>query len=265
MKTTLKVRKQTDLFRTYLTAKNYSKRTIEQYCSILKTFLSDFNEYPRDITADQITEWISLRGNPSTMGQYRGALKNYYTHVIGQPNKFNRIPYPKKEQKSPQILSKQIVTSGIQSIENTKHRMIVSVLYGAGLRLSELLSLRITDIDGHRNTIFVRHGKGGKDRVIPISRKLIQDLRNYFREYRPTFYLFEGQKGGRYTPTSVQKICRKHMKCNPHLLRHCNLTHLIESGVHISEVSKRAGHSKIETTHSTYSHIATTFNPVTII
>jgi integrase len=128
-----------------------------------------------------------------------------------------------------------------------------------------MLDLRITDIDGNRNTIFVRHGKGGKDRIVPVSEKLIQDLREYYRQYRPKSFLFEGQSGGRYSSTSVQNICRKYMKCNPHLLRHANLTHLIESGVHISEVSKRAGHSKIETTHSTYSHIATTFNPITTI
>jgi len=128
-----------------------------------------------------------------------------------------------------------------------------------------MLNLRLTDIDGNRRTIFVRHGKGGKDRVVPVSKKLITELREYFLEYRPKKHLFEGQTNTRYSHGSVQKICRKYMNCNPHLLRHCNLTHLIESGVHISEVSKRAGHSKIETTHSTYSHITTTFNPITIL
>jgi len=265
METTPKIRKQTDLFRTCLTAKNYSKRTIEQYSSILKMFLSDFNEYPRDITTNQITGWIASKGNASTMGQYRGALKNYYDHVIGQPNKFSRIPYPKKEKKLPQIMSQKTIVERINLIGNMKHRMIVSVLYGSGIRLSELLELRITDIDGDRNTIFIRSGKGGNDRLIPISEKLIQDLREYYRQYRPKSFLFEGQFGGRYSSTSVQNICKKYMKCNPHALRHCCLTHLIEKGVHISEVSKRAGHSKISTTHDTYSHIATTFNPITLL
>lgn len=265
MKCSAKIRKQIELFRNYLSVKKYSKRTIDQYSSILKMFLSDFNEYPRDITSDQIVYWLSLKVSSSTIGSYRGALENYYKHVIGQPNKFARIPYPKKETKYPQIISQETVVERIMSIKNTKHRMIVSVLYVSGIRISELLDLRLTDIDGNRNTIFVRHGKGGKDRVVPVSIKLIQDLRKYFIEYRPTEYLFEGQHGGRYTSTSVQNICKKYMKCNPHLLRHCNLTHLIESGVHISEVSKRAGHSKIETTHSIYSHIATTFNPVTLL
>jgi site-specific recombinase XerD len=247
-----------------LTAKHYSKRTIEQYSSILKMFLSDFNEYPRDITANQITEWIASKGNASTMGQYRGALKNYYDHVVGQSNKFKKIPYPKKENRVPQIMSQEVVIERINSIDNLKHRMVVSVLYGAGIRLSELLDLRITDIDGDRNTLFIRHGKGGKDRVVPVSSKLIQDLRIYFKQYRPTSYLFEGQFGGIYSSTSVQNICRKYMKCNPHLLRHCNLTHLVESGVDISEVSKRAGHAKLETT-MVYNHIATTFNPITLL
>ena len=142
--------------------------------------------------------------------------------------------------------------------------MIVSVLYGSGIRLSEMLDLRLNDIDGDRNTIFVRNGKGGKDRVVPVSNNLIQDLREYYRLYRPKSFLFEGHGGGRYSATSVQNICRKFIGCNPHMLRHCNLTHLVESGVHLSEVSKRAGHSKVETT-MIYNHIATTFNPITVI
>lgn len=252
-------------FETYLKAKNYSPRTVSQYVSILKTFLRHFRTTPTRISADQITEWISERGNSSTMGQYRGALLNYYTHVVGQPKKFNRIPFPKKEKKLPQIQSQETVVQRINRIANMKHRMIVSILYGSGIRLSELLDLRLTDIDGKRNTLYIRHGKGAKTRIVPVSKKLIQDLREYFRQYRPTEYLFEGQHGGRYSGTSVQKICKKHMACNPHGLRHFCLTHLIENGVHLSEVSRRAGHAKISTTHDVYSHIATTFNPVTLL
>jgi len=254
-----------EIFNANLNAKNYSQRTIEQYSSIIQKFISYHKKSPENITSEEIVIYLSRLNSSSAKRQHIGALINFYTHVIGQPNKFKRIPYPKKDKKLPKILSKQEVISRIKSIQNIKHRMIVSVLYGSGIRLSELLDLRLNDIDGDRNTIFVRHGKGGKDRVVPVSNNLIQDLREYYRQYRPESFLFEGQNGGRYSSTSVQNICKKYMRCNPHSLRHANLTHLIESGVHISEVSKRAGHSKIETTHSTYSHIATTFNPVTTI
>lgn len=257
------ITKEVDLLATYLKAKNYSPRTVEQYCSILKRFLRYFRSTPTRISADEIVKYLCEFKERNTMAQVRGALLNYYTHVVGQPNKFDRIPHPKKDRKLPQIMSQQVVIERIRSIDNLKHRMIVSVLYGSGIRLNELLNLRLTDIDGNRNTLFVRHGKGGKDRVVPVSSKLIADLREYYRQYLPKEYLFEGQHGGRYTGTSVQAICKKHLSCNPHKLRHCNLTHLIESGVHISEVSKRAGHSKIDTT-MTYNHIATTFNPITI-
>jgi len=229
-----------EIFNASLRAKNYSERTIEQYSSIIQKFINHHKKSPENITADQIIVWLSSLKSSSSKRQYVGALRNFYKHVVGQPNKFKKVPYPKKDQKVPQVLSQQTVVERIQSINNTKHRMIVSVLYGSGIRLSELLDLRLTDIDGQRNTIFVRHGKGGKDRPVPVSKKLIQDLRQYFREYRPTTYLFEGQFRGRYTSTSVQNICRKHMKCNPHILRHCNLTHLVELGVDISEVSKRS-------------------------
>lgn len=228
-------------------------------------FLSDFNEYPRDITAYQITGWIASKGNAATMGQYRGALKNYYRHVVGQPNKFDRVPCPKKDKKLPVIISQEVVVSRINAIENLKHKAIVSVLYAAGLRREELLNLRITDIDKFRKTIHIHSGKGAKDRSIEVSENLLVILRNYYRQYRPKEFLFEGQNGGKYSGTSVANICKKHMKCNPHSLRHCCLTHLIELGVHISEVAKRAGHSKISTTHDTYSHIATTFNPITLL
>ncbi len=258
------ITKEAERFANALKAKNYSPRTIEQYCSIIKKFLRHFKTSPNRINSEQIVEYLSKFKERNTIAQTRGALMNYYDHVVGQPMKFKAIPYPKKENRVPQVISQEAIIKRINSVGNMKHRMIVSVLYGSGIRLSELLDLRITDIDGQRNTLFVRHGKGGKDRVVPISSKLVQDLREYYRQFLPKQYLFEGQFGGRYTGTSVQNICRKYMKCNPHLLRHCNLTHLVESGVHISEVSKRAGHTKLETT-MVYNHIATTFNPITLL
>jgi len=223
-----------EIFNANLKAKNYSQRTIEQYCSIIIKFISHYKKSPENITADEIVVYLSRLNSSSSKRQHVGALRNFYTHVVGQPNKFARIPYPKKDKKLPQIMSQQVVLERIKSISNLKHKMIVSVLYGSGMRLSELLDLRVTDVDGDRNTLFVRHGKGAKDRVIPVSEKLIQDLREYYRQYRPKKFLFEGQNGVSYSSTSVQNICKKYMKCNPHSLRHANLTHLIESGVHIS-------------------------------
>jgi len=259
------ITKQSELFVSGLSVKNYSKSTIDQYNSILKKFLRFFRKSPNRISSDEIVLWLSKLKSSSAKRQAVGAIRNYYTHVVGQPNKFKRVPYPKKERILPQIFSQQVVIKRIGRVKNFKHKMIISVLYGSGIRLSELLDLKLSDIDGVRNTLFIRHGKGRKDRIVPVSVKLISDLRRYFKEYRPKGYLFEGQTGGRYSGTSVQKICKKHMKCNPHLLRHQNLTHLIESGVHLSEVSRRAGHSKISTTHDVYSHIITTFNPITLL
>lgn len=253
-----------ELFNAALKAKNYSARTIEQYSSIIQKFISHHKKSPENITSNEIIIWLSSLKSSSSKRQYVGALRNFYKHIVGQPNKFARIPYPKKETKVPQILSQETVAERINGIKNIKHRMIVSVLYGSGIRLSELLDLRLTDINGDREEIFVRHGKGGKDRPVPISSKLIQELRKYFKEYRPTEYLFEGQYGGRYTPTSVQNICKRYIKTNPHNLRHCHATHLIESGVDVSEVSKRLGHVKLETT-MVYNHIASTFNPITLL
>lgn len=252
------------MFEAHLRAKNYAATTVRTYSSIVRQFLRHFRTTPVRISADQITGWIAAHHAGATKAQLRGALLNYYTHVVGQPKKFDRIPQPKKEKKLPVIMSQQVVVQRINAITNVKHRAIVSVLYGAGLRRQELIDLRITDIDKFRRTIHIHGGKGAKDRIVPVSEKLLQLLRDYYRQYRPAHFLFEGETGGQYSAQSVRQICQRHMQCHPHQLRHCHATHLVESGVHVSEVSKRLGHAKLETT-MVYNHIATTFNPITLL
>lgn len=258
------VAKESSLFETHLRAKNYANSTIGSYTSVVKNFLRHFKRTPKRISSDEITAWIADHAKGATKAQVRGALLNYYTHVVGQPRKFDRIPYPKQDKNLPKVISKEVVVSRINAIKNLKHRAIVSVLYGAGLRRDELLCLRITDIDKFRTTIHIHHGKGAKDRIVPVSDNLLKLLRDYYRVYRPSEYLFEGISGGKYSAQSVRNICKLHMKCNPHLLRHCHATHLVEAGVDVSEVSKRLGHSKLETT-MVYNHIATTHNPITLL
>lgn len=261
---TTTVTKECAKFATTLQAKNYSPKTVNCYVSILRGFLREFRKSPLRISAEEITRFIANHSAAATKAQIRGALSNYYTHVVGQPKKFQRIPQPKKEKKLPRIFSSQVIVQRLAAIPNIKHQAMMSILYGAGLRLSELTHLKITDIDKFRQVIHIRSGKGAKDRVVPISSNLLQLLRNYYKAYRPTTHLFQGQTGHIYSPTSVQAVSRKYMKCNPHTLRHCHATHLIEAGVDVSEVSKRLGHSKIETT-MIYNHVATTNNPITLL
>lgn len=258
------ITKQIKSFASSLRVKNYSERTILCYGSILRSFLSHFKTPPYRISSDEITEWIASHDNGSTKAQIRGCLKNYYTHVVGQPRKFDYIPSPKRELKLPKVIDRDKLILRIDQIRNVKHRAMISILYGLGLRRSELLDLLVSDIDGSRKTIHVRSGKGKKDRVLQVSDSLLDLLRNYYRAYRPSTYLFEGALGGRYSPNSLAKICKTHIGINPHGLRHCNATHLIEAGMDVSEVSKRLGHSKLETT-MIYNHISTTHSQISLV
>lgn len=258
------ITKQVKTFAISLRAKNYSERTISCYVSILRSFLSHFRTSPYRISSNEITEWIATYKSGSTKAQIRGCLKNYYTHVVRQPRKFDYIPNPKREQKLPAIIDRDKIVLRIDRIQNIKHRAMVSVLYGLGLRRSELLDLLVSDIDGTRKTVHIRSGKGKKDRVLQVSDTLLDLLRNYYRVYRPSTYLFEGASCDRYSSASLAKICKNHIGINPHGLRHCNATHLIEAGMDVSEVSKRLGHSKLETT-MIYNHISATHSQISLV
>lgn len=261
MEKTTTVAKEVQKFETALKARNLAKSTVVTYSSIVRKFLRHYRTTPKRISSQQITEWMAQHGNGATKAQIRGALLNYYSYVVGQPRKFDSVPVPQREKTLPVIMAQEEVVKRISKIRNLKHRAIISVLYGAGLRRSEL---RISDIDKFRRTIHIHAGKGAKDRIVPVSEKLLVLLREYYRQYQPQEFLFEGQKGGRYSSQSMLKICYRYMNVNPHNLRHCHATHLIENGVDVSEVSKRLGHTKLQTT-MVYNHIATTHNPVTLL
>lgn len=254
----MKTEKYVQQLREHLTLKNYSPRTLECYSSQLRMFLNAgwTCDTPQKITNEQIRHYIATRKSSATMRQVHGMLTNFY-RCIGQPRKLRGVPFPKKEHRLPQILPRQIIVQRINSIGNLKHRNICMLLYGCGLRLSELLNLKVQHIDSTRMVIHVHQGKGKKDRIVALPPELLPVLRNYYRQHRPTTYLFEGQHGGQYTGTSVQAICHRYLQCKPHTLRHCFATHLLEMGTDIAYIQALLGHSNIKTT-MIYTHVATT-------
>jgi site-specific recombinase XerD len=146
-------------------------------------------------------------------------------------------------------------------VTNLKHRCIIKLLYGSGLRLSELLHLKLTDIDSKSMIIHIRKSKGNKDRVVMLSNSLLDELRVYFIHYKPTDFLFEGQSGGMYSEKSVQVIVKNaaskagiNKQVTPHTLRHSFATHLLEAGTDIRFIQQLLGHSSIKTTEI-YTHI----------
>ena len=158
-----------------------------------------------------IQHLIQQQKSDSYLNQAINAIKFYYEIVLEQPNRFYAIERPRGKEKLPVVLSKQEVTAMIKTgPTNLKHRCILMLLYSAGLRRSELLALKPTDLDSQRMLIHVRNAKGGKDRFSLLGERVLQNLRNYYRQYRPTVYLFEGPApGSLYSETSVAAIVNR--------------------------------------------------------
>ena len=163
----------------------------------------------------------------------------------------------------PEVLSEEEFVSVIQKIDNIKHKAIVLLIYSAGLRLSEVVNLRIKDIDSKRMKVFVQQAKGRKDRYTLLSKKVLPILRDYFKEYKPKDWLFEGAKGQRYSVSSVQSIVKAayeragiKKKVSTHTLRHSFGTHLLENGTDLRYIQSLMGHESSKTTEL-YTHITT--------
>ena len=178
------------------------------------------------------------------------------------PNRFYSVERPMKKERLPQVLAKEEVLDMINCTRNLKHRCIIKLLYSAGLRRSELLNLKLVDIESARMLIKIKDGKGKKDRYTLLSNGLLDELRTYYREYRPKKYLFEGNEGVRYSASSVAKIVARSAQwakikkpVTPHMLRHSFATHLLEQGVDLRYIQTLLGHNSSRTTEI-YTHVA---------
>ena len=151
----------------------------------------------------------------------------------------------------------------ISSISNLKHKVAISLIYSAGLRIGEVVSLKIQDIDSERMLIEIKNGKGSKDRVVPLAQNMLEILRKYYRQYEPKEYLFNGAKGGQYSPISIRNVLKRASRkarirknVTPHMLRHSFATHLLESGTDLRHIQLLLGHNSTKTTEI-YTHVAT--------
>jgi len=178
------------------------------------------------------------------------------------PNRFYSIERPFKTKSLPTVLSKEEVTKMLNVTGNIKHKCIIELLYSAGLRRSELLSLTLSEIDSKRMLIKVVSGKGRKDRLTLLGEHTLGNLRLYYKSYRPKKFLFEGKEGEKYSTTSVVKIVSKaagkagiQKKVTPHTLRHSFATHLLEAGVNLRNIQLLLGHNSTKTTEI-YTHVA---------
>ncbi len=243
-----------------LELKRYALNTCKLYISLFEKFI---NQYPDkdivELSEQEIRGYLQLlvhqKKSNSYINQTINSIKFYYEVVMGMPNRFYSIERPRKEQKLPQVVSKEEILAMIANTNNIKHRCIISLLYSAGLRRSELVALRIQDIDSKRMLIHIKNAKNNKDRYSLLSKTVLKELRVYYKEWKPQEYLFEGFKGAKYSGSSVKEIVVKaaekskiNRRVTPHMLRHSFATHLLENGTDLRYIQTLLGHSSTKTT-----------------
>lgn len=232
-----------------LEIRRYSVHTVQSYRYMFREFLKHVYPKPlQQITNEDILTYQHdlvnrRRVSASYQNQSINAIKFYLEQVLGQDRQVFELERPIGEKRLPTVLSQCEIAVVLQQIRNLKHRAIIMTIYSCGLRMSELLNLRIADVDSDRMQITIRSGKGKKDRITLLSPVLLDLLRNYYRHYFPKTYLFEGQTGGNYSRTSVQKILsgavRKagiRKRVVVHTLRHSFATHLLENGTNLRHI-----------------------------
>ena len=250
-----------------LELKRYSDNTVRNYVSCFESFINYYyNEEPINLNEIDVRKYlqklIQEEKSNSYVNMAINSIKFFYEIVHEMPNRFYSIERPRKEKQLPEVLSKEEIIKIINNTNNIKHKCIIGLLYSSGLRRGELLSLNVTDIDSKRMVVKVKNAKGNKDRISVLSPSILKDLQLYYKEYRPKKYLFEGQKGAKYSVTSVLNIISAaakkagiYKRVTPHMLRHSFATHLLENGTDIRHIQLLLGHSSTKTTEI-YTHVA---------
>ena len=257
----MNIPKYIEMYRNDLRLKNYSDNTIKNYSCQVEVFLKHFdNQFtePSKINEQSIKNWLLQFKTRNAMCHAISALKLFYTKTIKQPLKFKYIEYPRSEKKLPQIIEKEYLLEQIAKIQNKKHKAIISLAYSTGMRVSEVCNLLISDIDSKRMIITIRQSKGRKDRIVALSEKILEILREYFKEYKPKEYLFNGQFELKYSHRSCNQIVKQYLgkEYHFHQLRHSNATALLEAGTDIRIIQKHLGHASSKTTEI-YTHVST--------
>lgn len=239
---------------------NYSDRTKETYISYIKKFLISTNKYSQHLVSSDFQNYLNNYdfSSVSQQNQIINAIKFLYDNVLNK--KYNKVNFerPRKEKHLPKIIDKDFLLNKISLIENIKHKSIISLGFSVGLRVSEVINLKIDDIDSKRMIININQAKGHKDRIVPLSNNILELLRIYFKEYKPKQYLFNGQNSLKYSTGSCNQIVKKYIgnEYHFHLLRHSCFTSLLESGTDLKIIQKLAGHSSSRTTEI-YTHVST--------
>ena len=256
----------------YMMLHNYSESTINTYHKLVLRYLNSFrgsmiriiNELGSAEIDKYHENWVQYEEiSPVTINQSINAIKLYYKVVAKSDRELKSVHRPMKNKSLPSVYSRGEVTRIISSIENIKHKAMIFLIYSGGLRVSELINMRIIDILFDRKMIFIRRSKGRKDRYTTLADNAIGLLQEYLKRYSPEIYLFEGQFGGRYSTTSLRRILHAAKKRagvttpgSVHTLRHSFATHLLENGTDLRYIQELLGHNSTKTTEI-YTHVTT--------
>lgn len=261
---------QIEKFKQWMRSKRYSESTIITYSEALKSFLVFYREKPvAEITNEDVIVYNNdyiLKNNlsESFQNQIVNAIKLFFITIKETKIEIDKIHRPKRAKLLPNVLSKEEIKLILNAHSNIKHKTMLSLIYSCGLRCGELLALEPVHIDSKRNLVLLKNSKGKKDRIAPLSPKILEMLREYYKAFKPTKYLFEGQiKGQPYDARSLQLILKQALQkagitkpATLHWLRHSFATHLLESGTDLRYIQELLGHSSSKTTEI-YTHVST--------
>ena len=239
---------------------NYSPRTKDNYLSHIKEFLNALGD--KQIIHCNSKDFQSYLDNynftsVSQQNQIINSIR--FLYKFGLNKKYDKVSFkrPKSEKKLPKVIDSNLIIEKLSLIQNIKHKTILTLAFSVGLRVSEVTNLKIEDIDSKRMLIHIKNAKGKKDRLVPLSEKVLQVLREYWCIYKPSIFLFNGQDSDQYSIRSCQQIYKKYIDQTGHFhtLRHSCFTNLLENGTDLRIIQKIAGHSSSKTTEI-YTHVS---------
>jgi integrase/recombinase XerD len=247
--------------------RQFSPRTQETYLYAVTRFAQHFGRSPAQLGPAHIRQYqlhlLSRHASRSTLVITGAALRFVYSVTLNRPWTVERLPYPRPHRRLPVVLSRTEVARFLAAPPHLKHRALLTTIYAAGLRVSEVVTLKVSDIDSQRMVIRVRQGKGAADRYVMLSPRLLPLLRAYWKAHHPTDWLFPGRVAGKpLTPRHVKRICHEVREraglaktISPHTLRHSFATHLLEAGTDLRQIQLLLGHRSLSTT-ARYLHVS---------
>ena len=256
-----------------LRLKNYSKNTISTYRNWFILFMTCFpDRKPSSISKNEIMDFLvafknSDKWSATSQNQLINSIKFFFEQLLKRPTEMYDLPRAQRPQQLPTVFAEEEITQMIKATENTKHRTMICLAYACGLRVSEIVNLKLADIDSQRMIINIRQAKGKKDRQVMLSEKLLELMRAYIkgieeREDRPKVWLFEGYGHEQYSTRSVQKVFAHAKQAAGikksgavHAVRHSFATHLLEGGTDLLTIKELLGHNSLRTT-LTYTHVS---------